>query len=113
MSQDWFIYIVLPHNRSVGGIRTEPTIDVDMSGLSDTSITHSNGITTLRFTRARNTGDPQDEDLSSETDCHYIIVAWGGSVVYGIPSVIGLHSSTDRAVTTHEICFPNNCAPGM
>lgn len=111
MLEDYLLQSVFLY-RQIGATRTPADVTVDANqDYSAATVTHDSGTTQLRFTRARNTSDPVDEDLSDETDCHYIIVAWGGAVDYST-NTIGQHSFTNRAVTAQQICFPNGCDPG-
>ena len=101
-------------NRHIGGAQIEPGIDA-VQNINDFSIEHVNGVTTMRFWRPRTATDIRninDEDLSSVTDCHYIIMAWGGTVTYANPNVIGYHGFSNREVSAVEYCFPDDCSPG-
>ena len=62
-------------------------------------------MTTILFTRAIDTGDTNN-DLSLDA-CRYVLWAYGGSVTYGNPNIIGQHTS--QGVFSEQICLNVMC----
>ena len=88
--------------RYVGPIQEEPSIDASPD-MFDTSVTVSDGITTLVFTRAIDTGDSSDDFTLDQP--RYILWAYGGSVTYGNPNVIGQHAMANRGIFDTQLDF--------
>ncbi|XP_013389566.1 uncharacterized protein LOC106158210 [Lingula anatina] len=59
------------------------------------------GVTTIKFTRARNTGDNQNDFQFSDTDCYYFMYAVGGSVS---GTSINKHAKTP-VISSEKICI--------
>ena len=83
--------------------QSQPSIDASQD-ITDASVVHQSGVTTVTFTRQRVTSDTNDVDLDQ---CVYFLFAWGGSVTYGNPHSIAYHG-TNRGALSPMICLPSS-----
>ena len=67
--------------------------------------TFEDGVTTVRFSRQKDTGDVNDFSLS---DCLYFLFAWGGAVFDINTGQIGYHGATRRFVSDSLVCIPTS-----
>ena len=65
-------------------------------------VTRNNGITTISFTRPRNSGDSED-DFSLE-ECRYFFFGYGGTADIDMRA-IGYHPQTP-IISNDRICLP-------
>lgn len=75
--------------------RTRPSLDKSQD-IRKTFVDQNDNVTTMRFTRKRNTGDNRDLELN----CQYFLYAWGGDINKN--TMILKHKQT--AVSNKEIC---------
>ena len=61
------------------------------------------GVTTIRFSRVRDTGDVNDYSLS---DCIFFLYAWGGEVFNITTGAIAYHGLDRRFVSESLVCIP-------
>ena len=81
-------------------MRAEPPID-QTQHVTNTEVTITEGVMTMKFTRPLNSGDSSDLSL---TDCRYFLYGWGGPANVASKS-IGYHPSTP-IVSADKICLP-------
>jgi len=62
------------------------------------------GVTTVRFSRERDTGDPDDFSL---TNCIHFLFAWGGGINFDTGDVL-YHGMSRRVVSSSLICIPTS-----
>lgn len=85
-------------------VRATPPSDASQD-VTDLVATASNGMTTMQFTRLRDSGDSSDISLSN---CRYLLFAWGGSVVLDSQfSAFGYHGINNRYISPERVCFPS------
>ena len=98
------------HSRWTGTRYVRPERD-STQHVTQTSVSHINGITNLQFTRKRTTGDNQDVQFSDEASgCYHFFFPIGGGSVNN--QQINRHSLTP--VVSKKICIttnPQRCAP--
>jgi hypothetical protein len=80
--------------------RTAPVADAKQS-IRSSQISAINGITTLIFSRPRNTGDPQDWAFSDK-DCYYFMYPMGGGDVINTSIMKHIHPPI---ISTEKICI--------
>ncbi|KAL8562312.1 hypothetical protein ACOMHN_037268 [Nucella lapillus] len=85
--------------------RASPEVD-QISNAVLISGGHSEGTTTLVFSRPRSTGDPKDLDLAV---CRYVFFANDGGTIFG-NNAISKHRNTP-IISSEKICF-GDCAKG-
>ena len=78
-----------------------PFLD-ESNDLTATNAINIDGYTTISFTRAVDTGDDDDIDL---TMCRYILWAYGGIVDFDTPGLLSGH--TRRGVFSEQLCLPD------
>ena len=64
------------------------------------------GVTTVSFSRLRDTGDENDISLNN---CVYFLYAWGGAVSNINTGQIEYHGATRRFVSNSLECIPSDC----
>ena len=74
-----------------------------MQNVNNTFASLVDGVTTVRFSRDKVTGDSED-DLSLSV-CRYLLYAWGGNANI-LTEVIQIHDSQNTAVSDTLLCFP-------
>ena len=84
--------------------RVEPRIDA-IQNVDNGSASFEDGVMTVRFSRARDTGDLR-EDISLST-CVFFLFAWGGDVNVAT-SQIEYHGRSRRKVSESLICIPTS-----
>ena len=63
------------------------------------------GVTTVRFSRQKDTGDVNDFSLN---DCVYFLYAWGGAVTNINTAQIEYHGKTRRFISDSLECMPDS-----
>ena len=84
----------MPHRDSI------QNVDNAMASFED-------GVTTVRFSRLRDTGDENDISLNN---CVNFLYAWGGAVSNINTGQIEYHSATRRFVSDSLECIPSTCS---
>ena len=80
--------------------RAEPPIDASQD-IADISASRMNEVTTVSFTRPRNSGDSNDISLDM---CRFFLFAFGGSANFATQAV-GYHFN-NRFISSDRICIP-------
>ena len=102
MNQQTVCYFVGISHRFASG-HLPPLLD-DSQDISDAVAMFSDGVTVIRFTRPRNSGDSNDTSLDEE---RFLLFAWGGPVTYGATNYIGYHGPIRRTSTLQAVTFPS------
>ena len=74
-----------------------------MQNVNNGSASFVDGVTTVRFSRDKVTGDSED-DLTLSV-CRYLLYAWGGNANV-LTGVIQIHNSQNAAASATLLCFP-------
>ena len=82
-------------------LTTPPPRDA-IQNVEDTSASFDNGVTTVRFSRVRDTGDVNDFSLS---DCIFFLYA-SGEVFNITTGAIAYHGLNRRFVSDSLVCIP-------
>jgi len=102
------IYITVRCRYAVG--QAEPPRDA-MQNVDKSFASFEDGITTVRFSRQKDTGDPNDVSLNR---CVYFLYAWGGAVTNISAGRIEYHGVTRRFISNSSHCIPSsNCCPKL
>ena len=83
-------------------LTTPPPHDA-IQNVEDTYASFDNGVTTVRFSRVRDTRDVNDFSLS---DCIFFLYAWGGEVFNITNGAIAYHGLNRRFVSDSLVCIP-------
>ena len=92
------------------GNRIQPPRDA-IQNVDNTFAFFEDGVTTVKFSRKKDTGDVNDFSLS---DCIHFLYAWGGGVFNVNTGQIGFHGVTRRFVSDSLECIPTSvtfCPP--
>ena len=76
-----------------------------IQNVDDTSASFEDGVTTVRFSRLKDTGDVDDFSLS---DCIHFLYAWGGGVTDFSTGQIEYHGALRRFISNSLICIPTS-----
>ena len=85
-------------------LTTPPPHDA-IQNTEDKFASFKDGVTTVRFSRVRDTGDMNDFSLS---DCIHFLYAWGGYVNNITIGAIGHHGLNRRFVSDSLVCIPTS-----
>ena len=83
--------------------QTTPPPRDPIQNVENTSASFIDGVTTVRFSRVRNTGDVNDFSLS---DCVFFLYAWGGDIFDTTTGAIAYHGLNRRFVSESLVCIP-------
>ena len=75
-----------------------------IQNIDNTFASFEDGVTTVRFSRQKETGDVNDFSLN---DCVFFLFAWGGAVNFSTAQ-IQYHGSNRRFISDSLICFPSS-----
>ena len=89
--------------RYVSTTRVQPSVDMIQS-FTDTVTNRISGVLSFAFTRLINSTDTSGEDVHLNV-CQYVIWAFGGSVSFGVPVVVGYHGMSRRGIFSNQICL--------
>ena len=81
--------------------RFEPPVDPSQD-ITDAVASFENGVTTINFTRPRNSGDPNDLSLDQ---CRYLLYAYGPTASV-VNATLSYHGS-DRGTLTERFFVPS------
>ena len=76
-----------------------------IQNVNNTFASFENGVTTVRFSRLKDTGDVNDFSLS---DCVYFLHAWGGAVTNINTGQIEYHGMNRRFISESLECIPTS-----
>ena len=96
-----FMRIFCFRNSFVGG----QVVRDSEQNIEDASVLFNNNITTVRFSRAKNTGDENDFSLDM---CRYFLFGWGNVVDINTGTIDSLNVS--RFTSDELICLPTSTA---
>ena len=85
------------------GKRVQPPSDA-MQNVGNASASFEDGITTVKFSRKKSTGDVNDFSLM---DCMYFLYAWGGVLDVNTRK-IGYHNANRRFISNSMECIPTS-----
>ena len=74
------------------------------NNLLASSIMFENGVTTMNFTRKRDTGDSVKDHAFSDTDCYYFVYPFSGGSFDASAKTISRHSNTP-VISDDKICI--------
>ena len=88
----------------------QPPLRDSEQNVEDASVLFNNGVTTVRFSRQKITGD--DDDFSLDV-CRYFIFAWGDVIDITSGEIVGQGFASDidirqRFVSDELICLPSS-----
>ena len=76
-----------------------------IQNVDNASASFEDGVTTVMFSRLRDTGDEDDLSLSN---CVYFLYAWGGGVTNISSGEISYHGAFRRNISNTLICIPTS-----
>ena len=76
-----------------------------IQNVDNTFASFENGVTTVRFSRQKDTGDVNDTSLS---DCIHFLYAWGGDVTDINTGQIAYHGENRRFTSESLECIPTS-----
>ena len=85
-------------------ISVQPPID-PIQNVDNLSAAFEDGVTTVMFSRLKDTGDVNDFSLSN---CIYFLFAWGGDVTNITSREISYHGASRRFISDSLICIPTS-----
>ena len=92
----------LPNTHRFAFQRAQPPIDASQD-LTASSASRTDGATTVRFNRPRNSGDSNDISLDV---CRFFLFAFGGTVFNFDTQDVGYHGLNRRFISPERICIP-------
>ena len=85
----------------------QPPID-PIQDIFNASASFEDGVTTVMFSRLKDTGDVNDISLSN---CVFFLHAWGGGVTNFTSREISYHGVSRRFISNSLICLPTTFCP--
>ena len=101
-----FVNIVCCRFAFVTELTTPPPRDT-IQNVENKFASFKDGVTTVRFSRLRDTGDVNDVSLS---DCIFFLYAWGGYVSNITTGEIAYHGLNRRFVSDSRVCIASSAS---